>query len=126
MWEKSRTSLMGNGREVSARQVACRSRDLGWRLLRAAGGALARLPGSAYPRYFTKPCGVNVLAWFACACRIDERDRLGGLAKLDRTTMRSRQRPRAGREVGGALLARQHALLGRLPRPAAAGCSGGG
>ncbi len=31
------------------------------------------------------------MAWFACACRIDERYRLGGLAKLDRTTVLSYQ-----------------------------------
>jgi hypothetical protein len=43
---------------------------------------------------------VNVLAWFACACRIDERYRLGGLATLDRTHDAVATAPEGGRSAG--------------------------
>jgi hypothetical protein len=43
---------------------------------------------------------VNVLAWFACACRIDERYRLGGLATPDRTHDAVATAPEGGRSAG--------------------------
>jgi len=73
-----------------SRQLGLATRPQSDMLLAAFDVTVRNLRGMAtllqtLPRYFTKPCGVNVLAWFECVCRIDEWYRLGGFAKLDRT-----------------------------------------
>jgi len=60
---------------------------------------------------------VNVLAWFAFACRIDQWYRPGGLAKLDRTHDAVTAAPKAGPDGSGCAGDQTARLLGRLPRP---------